>query len=350
MAKVKDFINFILTVRREMTKEEIKKKFALTEESWAYILKVLIDKDFITEVSQDNYITKDNALAIPGYTFETIKPLIESHFSGRDDNPADVGRVGWDTVKVIDKFMVYPGEDLKIYEIHFKGKIIKMEGKDIMDVDIFILKLFEVFGIMLPKYKNLNNDWAAIVSFWMQNYGEVVESHTENISANTEAIETVLSYINHAVPTDEYIVKEGFITYKNDMIYVPVRSIRKILKREEINISIRKLGYIMKDYLLSGSVPLRIENKCERFWKLNPKKFDIKLEDEIKIEKEPDEEDPSESKEDPSQTNLVSAGKPADLPAVVPQIVSVVNVVETPKAKEPKTGTLEDYGEDIYLD
>lgn len=302
MAKVKDFINFILTTKTNFTKDQIKTMYALTDDKWASILNVLLDKGFIREISPDVYQITPAACTLPGYTEEQLTTPLKDYFTGRPNNTADVGRIGWDTIKTIDKFKVYPGEDLKIYEIHIKSKIIKLEGKDIMDVDIFILKLFETFGIMLPKYKNLNNDWAAIVSFWMQNYGEVVESHNENISANTEAMDATISYINHAVVSDDYIVKDGFVTYKNGMLYVPTKSIKKLLKREDLFVSLRKLAYYMKDYIIEGSVPLKVENKSERFWKLNPKKFEIKLDTEIKMEKEPDSGD--EEVTSTSQTSI----------------------------------------------
>ena len=292
MAKVNEFIDWMLKNKEEFHKEKVKSLFVLTEENWQGILKILIEKKFILEPNTDTYIITENALAMPNYTIDTLKPLLKEFFSGRDNTAAEIGRIGWDTLKQIDKFKVFPGEE-KIYEICLKGKVIKMEGKEIMDFEIFILRLFETFGIMLPKYRTLGNDWAQLVSFWMQTYGEVVESQQENISAGTEAVDTVIGYINHAVISDDYIVKDGFITYKNGMLYVPTKCIKKLLKREDLFVSLRKLAYLMKDYLISGSIPLKIENKSERFWKLNPKKFDIKLESEIKLEKEPDEIDES---------------------------------------------------------
>jgi len=315
MARVTEFLTWILTIKREFTKEEVKKSFALIDASWDSVLKVLKEKNFIMELRPDNYIITDNALSIPNYTKEVLKPLIENYFSGKDNNNAELGRVGWDTIKNIEKFKVYPGEE-KIYEIHIRGKIIKMESKEIMDYEIFILKLFETFGIMLPTYRTLKHDWAQLVSYWMQNYGEIVETHTESISTNTEAIDSVISYINHAVISDDYIVKDGFITYKNGILYVPTKSIKKLLKREELNISLRKLAYLMKDYLMSGSIPLKVENKSERFWKLNPDKFEVKLNEEIKLKKEPDEE---------SQETLVG----------VPSTTSAQNPVQAVKALDP---------------
>ena len=321
MAKVKDFINFVLTMKTEFTKEQIKTMYALTNDKWQGVLNVLLDKNFINEVSPDVYQITPEASTLPGYTEDQLNATLKDYFTGRPNNTADVGRIGWDTIKAIDKFKVYPGEDLKIYEIHFKNKVIKIEGKDIMDVDIFILKLFETFGIMLPKYKNLNNDWAAIVSFWMQNYGEVIESHNENISANTEAVDAVISYINHAVVSDDYIVKDGFVTYKNGMLYVPTKSIKKLLKREDLFVSLRKLAYYMKDYLIEGSVPLKVENKSERFWKLDPKKFDIKLDADIKMEKEPDSGDEEVAAVSQTPISPAPVSGPVNVPIITQEII-----------------------------
>jgi hypothetical protein len=301
----------------------------LTDDSWKNISDLLIERQYIKQVKENTYIVIDTNLPMPNYFIQTMKPLFDKYFSGRDNNNAEMARIGWDTIRKIDKFKIYPADDLKIYEICMNGKVIKMEGKEIMDYEIFILKLFETFGIMLPVYKTLKNDWAQLVTYWNQTYGETIETHHENISMNTEAVDAVVSYVGHAVISDDYIVKDGFITYKNGMLYVPVKNIKRLLKREEINITIRKLGYLMKDYLISGSVPLKIENKSERFWKLNPKKFDVKLGSEVKIEKEPDEEDPDET-----QTDLDGAAKTTDLPATATQTIPVPIVVEINKSKD----------------
>ena len=346
MAKVKEFINFILTTKVEFNKEQIKTMYGLTNDKWAAILNILLERNFITETSPDVYKMEATASALPGYTHDQLDPLFKEYFTGKENNAADTGRLSWESIKDIEKFKVFPGDDLKIYEIHMRGKVIRIEGKDIMDVDIFILKLFETFEIMLPKYKNLNRDWAQIVSFWMQNYGEVIESHNENISVNTEAVETVIGYINHAVISDDYIVKDGFITYKNGMLYVPTKSIKKLLKREDLFISLRKLAYYMKDYLISGSVPLKVENKSERFWKLNPKKFEVKLESEIKIEKEPDVGD--EELSDKDTGTIQTSISPAHADPV--QIAKTMDAETAPIITQESLEEVEDDEEDIELD
>jgi hypothetical protein len=310
MAKVTEFLSWILMIKREFNKEEVKTEFALVEETWQSIFKTLKDNNFIEETKPGIYKITDNAYVLPNFTRDTLKPLIENYFSGRDNNNAELGRIGWDTVKNIDKFKVYPGEE-KIYEIHLRGKVIKMESKEIMDYEIFILKLFETFGIMLPVYRTLKHDWAQMVSYWMQNFGETVESHNETISIGTEATEAVVSYINHSVVSDDYIVKDGLITYKNGMLYVPTKCIKKLLRREELNITLRKLAYLMKDYLISGSIPLKVENKSERFWKLYANKFELQLDKELKLEKEPDTED--DSQEPLLQSVLAPAANPVEV-------------------------------------
>jgi hypothetical protein len=104
--------------------------------------------------------------------------------------------------------------------------------------------------------------------------------------------------------SDDFIVKEGMITYKNGCIYIPTKVIKKFLKRSELFITIRKLGYAMKDVLLSGSIPIKIENKSERFWKLNPKKFDIRVDGGIHLEKEKDQEEVPEAEAVPVKASV----------------------------------------------
>ena len=49
-----------------------------------------------------------------------------------------------------------------------------MEGKEIIDYKIFVLKFFEEFGIMLKTYKGVTGDWSTLVSLWNKNYGKIV--------------------------------------------------------------------------------------------------------------------------------------------------------------------------------
>ena len=60
--------------------------------------------------------------------------------------------------------------------------------------------------------------------------------------------------------------------------------IKKLLKRNDLKVSMRKLCYVLKDLLLSGSIPIKVENKSERFWMFNPDKFEVNLKNKLEIQ------------------------------------------------------------------
>ena len=183
----------------------------------------------------------------------------------------------------LDKFLIYEGSE-RIYNIFIGEDIIRLEGKEVMDYNVFILRLFEKKGIMLPTFRGIKSEWAKIVTHWRKNFGEILLEKSEDISENEEAKDTIIDYINNCSIVDGYVVKEGIVTLKEDLIYVPTKIIKKILKRNSLNISMRKLAYLLDDYLASGSIPLKIENRSERFWKLKREKFEIDTNKRIEID------------------------------------------------------------------
>jgi hypothetical protein len=76
------------------------------------------------------------------------------------------------------------------FEIYHK-LVIHLEGKEIADYKTFIIKLFETFGILLPAYRGISNDWAKLVSYWYRKYGEISHNKTEMVSPLTEAKEII---------------------------------------------------------------------------------------------------------------------------------------------------------------
>lgn len=194
--------------------------------------------------------------------------------------------ISWENLyDVVKKFRIYEGSE-RIYNICIDDEIIKLEGKEIMDYNIFILKLFEKKGIMLPTFRGIRSHWAKLVTHWRKKYGEIAEDKREDLSETEEAKETIIDYIENSSIVDNYVIKEGVICLKENLIYVPTRIIKRILKRNALNISMRKLAYILDDYLASGSIPIKISNHSERFWKFKINKFDIEIKKKIEVEDE----------------------------------------------------------------
>ena len=303
MIKGEDILQWILDNASNTQFATIQKNFGIKEDEWNDIKTILIKKQFIEE-SRDGTITTTPIAKIFFNKFKQELPTeIESCIKKDKIKSIESSKITeWSQINDIEEFVIYPGEE-RIYEIKIAGKTIKMEAKEIVDYKVFILKFFEEFGVMLVQYKGIGNDWGKLVSYWHEKYGRVATEMSEHLSISLEAKEAIVDYINACIISDEYIVKDGMVTYKNGSIYVPTRIIKKLLKKHDLNISMRKLSYVMKDLLLSGSTPLKIENKSERFWQLNPKYFDLKTEGVLHIEKESDiEEAPVK---DNSKTSIV---------------------------------------------
>jgi len=298
-----DIITWLSAQTKEYKYEELKHKFGLTETEWNGIKELLINKGFLEETETGEFKNKPSAtIFIEKFKLELPKQIevcLESlhNLQGVDKSVI----TDWAQLNDIEEFVTYPGEE-KIYEIRIAGKVIKMEGKEITDYNVFILRFFEEFGVMLPKYKGVANDWGKLVSHWNRSFGKVDKDMSEHLSVGLEAREALIDYINSCIVSDDYIVKDGMVTVKNGCIYVPTRAIKKFLKRAELFITIRKLGYVMKDVLLSGSIPIKIENKSERFWRLDPKKFDLRLDDTLHLESEEEESEEVKEKEEVKET------------------------------------------------
>lgn len=290
MTKAEDFINWLFSLNYEFPLKDIKRKFKLTKDELKDVLRIVTQEKIIIEVYKDRFILSEKAKIFKKKIEEKLIPLLNKIFLGKENvQGTDITNLNdWEDISEIDKFVLFQGEE-KIYEIHIKNKIIRLEGKEIMDYNVFILKFWEEFGTMLPKYKGIGNDWAKLVGYWYRKYGEISKDKAEYLSPSLEAKELVIDYINNSTISDDYVIKEGITTYKNDSLFVPTKILKKILKRNDLRLTMRKLSYILRDFILSGSIPLKIENKSERFWKFNPKKFEVDLKNKLNIMEENEE-------------------------------------------------------------
>jgi len=205
--------------------------------------------------------------------------------------PDTAGAVTWDDLMVIDNFVVYEGNESFIYEIHFRNKIIVIEGKELMDYDVFRYKFFQKFGTMLAVGKNFKNFWAGMLTHWKTNYGIVSEDRREELSDIEEAKDIIIDYINDCSIVDKHVAMEGVVTVRDVNIFVSTKIIKKLLRRNNFEkITLRKLAYTLKEYITSGSISLKISKKSERFWRLDESKFDIDLTKKVEITNEDEKE------------------------------------------------------------
>ncbi len=290
--KTKEILDWMIQ-KEDFEFEEFKEKFRLDEDITKEILDKLKENEIVLNSGKEPY--SEYILTEKFQTFQNklqseaksdLKPILEDIETKVKPDVATLN--DWSDVQEIEKFVIFDGSE-RIYEIHIDDKIIKLEGKDIMDYNEFRLRFFEKFGRLLETYKGIKSDWSNLVSYWYRKYGEVKKQKTENLSEQQEAVELVIDYINNCSIASKHVVKEGLVSIRNDRIYVPTRIIKKILKRENLRVSMRKLAYLLDDYLAAASIPMTINNKSERFWRFRKNSFDLDEEDKIEIQEEEDE-------------------------------------------------------------
>ena len=280
----KDIIKW-MKEKIEFIKKDFENQFKIGSENVKHILDLLIIEDYVIETNlEDGYMISSKLEIFTSQAEEIIsKELKKLKINGDYTQKADISNLNdWEDVREIEKLVIFSGSE-RIYDIHIQGKIIRLEGKEIMDYNVFRLRFFEEFGRLLSTYRGIGADWANLVSYWYRVYGEISKEKIEVISDIQEAREMIIDYINNCTISDTHIVKEGMISIKDSCIYVPTKVIKKLLKRENLNVSLRKLAYLLNDCLLSGSIPLKIENKSERFWKFKKDSFNVSEDKKIEM-------------------------------------------------------------------
>lgn len=241
----------------------------------------LPDSDPKSLISNARYFKRRSEI-LANVPEELIIPVLKEKYNIKDKIEEEKEILDWSDLSEIDKFVIFQGAE-KIYDIWIKGKKVRLEGKEILDYNIFRLRLFEEFGIMLPSKRGIGEIWSDLLSHWFKNYREVCLEKAEELSDSLEGKQLIIDYINNCAVANNYVIKEGVIILKDDFIYVPTKIIKKLLKRENLSLSMRKLAYVLDDYLASGSIPLKIENRSERFWKLKSNMFEIKKDNQLEI-------------------------------------------------------------------
>ncbi len=288
---VENFIKWLLE-GEEINYNEFK-NFIKDDELVKEVIRELKDKSVIIE-TDSGFIVSETAKIFKHKKIEELKPILFKLLEKKEGFGFGVKTIiKWENIdQYLKKFVIYKGEPI-IYEMTFEidGKegVILLEGKDIVDYKNFILKFFEEFGTMLPTYHGIGKDWANLLTKWCTFNAEINYEKSETLNPLIEAKELLINYIENSVISDNYSLKEGIVCYKNDTLFVSTQTIKKLLKRNDLNVSLRNLSYLLKDYLLSGSIPIKIENKSERFWRFNPKKFNLNFEN--KLDSEEKEED-----------------------------------------------------------
>jgi hypothetical protein len=171
-----------------------------------------------------------------------------------------------------DGVYIYRGEP-SYYEIVIRDKIIKLNLDEVLTSSVFRKKYFSIFNTMPKPVKA--EEWAEVITMWVRNG---ITKQTEEINDESEVVDDVLRYIKRCRITDkiERCIDNRTIFYDgNGSVYVPNEIIRNIILSSSSKTSLRKVSFLLKDYLLSGSKKITVNDIQKRWWNFSSGKISI---------------------------------------------------------------------------
>ncbi|MHA1835286.1 MAG: hypothetical protein ACTSV7_15025 [Candidatus Baldrarchaeia archaeon] len=218
---------------------------------------------------------------------EKLKMLQEAF-----ENSNPYAMASWLKIQV-ERVMIYPGSETFI-ELHLasNGEKVKLKGEEILTAKRFREQYFSLTGILLPPLDS--KAWCNLINNWSTELGHIDRARKEELSAEQEAAETVIAYIEDSrrVPKKVQAFSHGFFYYdeKQDAIMIPSDVIKDLLESRNIRIDMGKLAFALKDYRKTGSKPVKLENgKVRRFWFFDAKKFNVDLKHMVDLEADENE-------------------------------------------------------------
>lgn len=162
-----------------------------------------------------------------------------------------------------DSVVIFPSRDTNYYKIRIKNKEFIVTTDNLFNQIKFKKWYFENFKELIKLGKG---DWDKLLVFWV----EMAKEESFELSEEDEIVENIINNIKSswlANNIDEvvgnttrcYTDEDGNLLYSTE-------SIKKILKRENSNITTRKLAVIINKYLKKGTEVRRIGNTTHRFW------------------------------------------------------------------------------------
>lgn len=296
-----EIITFLKKVRTEgsIEKNMLKNTFQLTDGIFDKIVKWGLKKSYLLD--DFHYILPSNTLELlfkngledkikedfekefDGFkTWSFVTPLPDNYVLTESDLKEN--EVMWLRIPV-QEVRIYPGSN-PIYEIKIYDKILKLEEEDLLNPNNFRTEYFKFFGVMLSPLSQ--SKWSRLLTMWRFSKGIILKEKEETISEEEQILEEIINYINnsHIIDKKEYTFREGYVFLDGENILVPSDILKRVVERLKIKFSLRKLSYILKDYLISGSIRSKIGKDVKRFWAFDLSKFELDTKKVVTFEEE----------------------------------------------------------------
>lgn len=274
-----------MDLKKELTVTKIKKNI-LSQIRDSNNSEILISSSIIFTLIQKGYeLTKQQEDEIK----HKIKIVLDTMLSEDEIveiegkyylHPSDIERIEPDEV------FIFKGEP-PYYEIIIRNKTIKLNLDEMTTSTAFRKKYFALFKVMPKSIKA--DDWCEIITKWVQN---AETKQVEELTDDIETIESVLSYIkNCKVSNDIKLCVDNRTLYKdnNGSLFVPNDTVRAIIYSLNSKITLRKMSFILKDYLKTGSKIKKVDGENKRFWNFDINK--VNMEEEMTYKGDEDEQE-----------------------------------------------------------
>ncbi|HDD71536.1 MAG TPA: hypothetical protein ENF99_00935 [Candidatus Aenigmarchaeota archaeon] len=182
----------------------------------------------------------------------------------------------------IEELIIFKVGDDETYEFKIFGKVFKIDGSKILSPSTFISTFFKTFGVVLPNMPKVV--WHYILTKWKTT---IAKFKKEKITQEDIIVDTILNYINSCLVSSKINLSfnEGIVYVEEDKVFVPNTIIKRILEKERIKISLRRLAELLKDYRYPNERRW-IENKKVYFWVFKLDKLNLDLSKVVEEEKE----------------------------------------------------------------
>ena len=165
----------------------------------------------------------------------------------------------WSTESVT----IFPSKETNYYKVKIRGKEFIATTDNLFNPMKFIKWCFENFKELIKIEKK---EYDKLLIFWV----DMAKEENVELSEEEELVETIINNIKSswlANNIDEIVgnTTRCFIDESGNLLY-STESIKKILKRDNTNITTRKLAVLINRYLKKGTEVRRIGNTTQRFW------------------------------------------------------------------------------------
>lgn len=289
------------------TREKIKELYALVEEGYFTItenLEFCASEKFLSlkeEVKKEEEVLKSEYFNTffkeikesEKKSMDNIFKNVVDFYKKQDEMTGREREIAADKIWMslpVKSFTTTIVADKEFFEIEVEDKKIELEEGELLSPKSLIFQIFKKFGLMLPQPSK--KTYSLLLMYWRTAFGKE-ERKIEKIETTEDLIrELVINYIERSFVTENLseTFTYNYIFLEDNCVLVPSEILSALIRTNGYKITMKKLGYILKDLLVKSSETRRVEGLgVKRFWFFDASKFNLK--EKVSEEKENENSD-----------------------------------------------------------